>query len=98
MRAKSIPFNGTTDAIPMDNYQSPFGLSVQLVITSGTVTLQHTYNDPYNGETLNWINHSDLANKLAGTYDGSYDAPVRAIRITGNVPVGIMTLVQGRQR
>lgn len=98
MRAKSITFSAETGAIPLNHYESPFDLSIQLKVTGGTVTVQHTYNDPFNGETLNWINHSSLASKTSGTYDGSYSAPVRAVRVTGTTPAGTITLVQSRQK
>ncbi len=94
MRPKTKTFSAETGAIPVDYRQAPFELSLQLKVTSGTVTVQHTYDDPF-GTVTNWINHSSLASKTAGTYDGSYSAPVRAIRITGTTPVGTLTIVQG---
>lgn len=97
MRPSTITFTAQTGAIPVDYRQAPFELSLQLVVTGGTVTVQHTYNDPFNGETLNWINHSSLNSKTTGTYDGSYTSPIRAIRITGTTPSGNITLVQSQR-
>ena len=96
MRPKTITFAAETGAIPVDYKQSPFELSLQLKVTGGTVTVQHTYDDPF-GTVSNWINHSSLASKTSGTYDGSYSAPIRAIRITGTTPAGTVTLVQGQR-
>jgi len=96
MRPKKITFAAETAAIPLDYKQSPFSVSLQLVVTGGTVSVQHTYDDPFS-TVATWINHSSLHTKTTGTYDGSYSAPVRAIRITGTNPAGALTIVQGQR-
>ena len=99
MRPKTyIITAGADKVIPVDYKQAPFSLSFVLVLSAGTgVSVQHTYNNPFSGETLTWINHSSVANKGAGTYDGSYDAPIRAIRVSGTDEAGTMTIVQGQR-
>jgi hypothetical protein len=99
MRPKTITFtDGSEQVIPVDYKQAPFSLSFLLIVTAGTgVSVQHTYNNPFNGETLTWVNHSSVTNKGAGTYDGSYNAPIRALRVTGTGEAGTLTIVQGQR-
>jgi hypothetical protein len=98
MRPKTYTITAGADkVVPVDYKQAPFSLSFVLVLSAGTgVSVQHTYSDPYSG-TPTWINHSSVTNKGAGTYDGSYDAPIRAIRVTGTDEAGTMTIVQGQR-
>jgi hypothetical protein len=96
MRPKTYTItDGADKVVPVDYRQAPFSLSFVLVVSAGTgVSVQHTYNDPYSG-TPTWINHSTVNAKGIGTYDGSYNAPIRAIRVVGTDEAGTMTIVQG---
>lgn len=84
----------------LDTYKNPFNVGFNAVVTgTATYTVQHTYDDPFadtfSPATANWVNHANVA-ALTATRAGSYDFPIRAMRLqqtAGNGSVSL-TLVQ----
>lgn len=88
---------GSTAAVPMDQYISPFNVGFG-VKTTGTVnyTVQHTFDDVFNSAvTPTWFNHPVIAAQTTNQ-DGNYAFPVKAIRLTVNSGAGTaaMTILQ----
>lgn len=84
---------GSTSAVPMDQYISPFNVGFG-VVASGTVnyTVQHTFDDIFNSAvTPTWFNHPVIASQTTNQ-DGNYAFPVRAIRLTVNSGSGTATM------
>ena len=84
---------GSSAAIPVDHYQSPFNIGFAVVV-SGTVnyTVQHTFDDIFDAAvTPTWFNHPSIASQSASA-DGNYAFPVRAVRITVNSGSGTATM------
>ena len=84
---------GSTPAVPMDQYISPFNVGFGVVVT-GTVnyTVQHTFDDIFDGDvTPTWFNHPVIASQTANQ-DGNYAFPVTAIRLTVNSGSGTATI------
>jgi hypothetical protein len=83
---------GSTSAVPLDHYQSPFNVGIGVVV-SGTVdyTIQHTYDDVLDAAvTPTWFNNATIVTKTAN-FDGGYTLPVRAVRLTVNSGAGTAT-------
>lgn len=88
-----------SNALPMDQYISPFNLGMGATLTAGadlTYTVQHTFDDVfaanYNPATGNWFSHATMVNKTT-SFDGNYAYPVTAIRLNVTVHVsGSVTL------
>lgn len=83
---------GSTTAIPMDHYISPFNVGFGVVVT-GTVnyTIQHTFDDVFNtAVTPTWFNHPVIASQTTNQ-DGNYAFPVTGIRLTVNSGSGTAT-------
>ena len=77
--------SGVTYPVVMDQYISPFNVSVAIVPTdTATYTVQHTFDDPFATDftpaTAVWFSHPDLTSE-SGNNDGNYAFPVRAIRL-----------------
>lgn len=88
---------GSTAAVPMDHYISPFNVGFGVVVT-GTVTytVQHTFSDVFNSAvTPVWFNHPVIAAQTTNQ-DGNYAFPVTAIRlnVTAGAGTATITLVQ----
>lgn len=84
---------GSSSAVPMDHYQSPFNVGFGVVV-SGTVnyTVQHTFDDVQNANvTPVWFSHPTVAG-LAVNADGNYAFPVTAIKLLVNSGAGTATL------
>jgi hypothetical protein len=84
---------GSSSAVPMDHYQSPFNVGFAVVI-DGTVnyTVQHTFDDVFNASvTPTWFNHPSIASQAANA-NGNYAFPVTALRVTVNSGSGAATL------
>ena len=83
-----VPVTGTsgvTAPVPMDQYISPFNVSIAIVPAgTATYTVQHTFDNPFasdfNAATATWFAHPDLTSE-SGNNDGNYAFPVRAIRL-----------------
>lgn len=82
---RTVTGAGSSDAIPLDTYISPFNIGVGVVIT-GTVTytVQHTFDNIFDAAvTPVWFNHPTLTG--SASLDGNYAFPVTAIRVTNAV-------------
>ena len=91
--------SGTTAWIPVDYKQSPFNVGFGVVV-SGTLTydIEHTFDDVFDSTvTPTAFKHATVVSQTTNK-DGSYTAPVRAIRL--NVTAftsgsATLTLLQG---
>lgn len=76
---------GTSNVVPLDTYRAAFEVSIGCAV-SGTVNykIQHTYDDPFaatfSAASATWFDHPTITGKTANA-DGSYTAPVKAVRI-----------------
>ena len=100
MRPKSITKTGTgtTNWFPVDFAQQVVEIGLGVVV-SGTVTydIEHTFDDVYNSAvTPVAFKHATLVSQTANK-DGSYVAPIRAIRINNTAGTGstTLTIIQG---
>lgn len=83
MRAsKTVSSATTSDPIPVDSNQNPFGVSVSTVVTgTNTHKVQHTFDDIFDSSvTPVWYDHTSLTGKTANA-DGNYAYPVTAVRL-----------------
>jgi hypothetical protein len=76
---------GVTAPIPLDQYISPFNVSLAVVPAgTATYTVQYTFDDPFASDfvpaSANWFNHPDLTSE-SGNNDGNFAFPVRATRL-----------------
>ena len=85
---------GASQEIPLDQYISPFNVSLFLGIT-GTVdvTVQFTADDVFGDAPgpFDWTDHPDLTNVTADA-DASFISPVSACRLLTNSGVGTAVL------
>lgn len=84
---------GASQVIPLDQYISPFNVSLGIDVT-GTidVTLQFTFDDIFaNQGPFNWTDHPDLTNVVADG-DGTFISPVSACRLLTNSGTGTAIL------
>lgn len=77
--------DGVTDPVPLDQYISPFNVSLAVVPTgTATFTVQYTFDDPFTADfdaaTAVWFNHPDITSE-SGNIDGNFAFPVRATRL-----------------
>lgn len=100
MRPKSITKTGTgtTNWFPVDFAQQVVEIGLGVVV-SGTVTydIEHTFDDVYNSAvTPVAFKHATLVSQTANK-DGSYVAPIRAVRINNTAGTGstTLTIIQG---
>ena len=77
----------TSPVIPLDQYISPFNVSVGVALSAGaslTYKVQYTYDDvfspTFSAATATWFDHSTLTGKTASA-DGNFSMPVSAIRL-----------------
>jgi hypothetical protein len=77
--------NGVTAPVPLDQYISPFNVSLAIV-PAGTATysVQYTFDNPFattfNPTTAVWFDHPDLTSQT-GNKNGNFAFPVQAIRL-----------------
>jgi hypothetical protein len=89
---------GASQIIPLDQYISPFNVSLGLAIT-GTVdvTVEYTFDDVFGDAPgpFTWFDHPDLTN-VAANADGTFISPVSACRLLTNSGVGeaVLRIVQ----
>jgi archaellum component FlaF (FlaF/FlaG flagellin family) len=83
----SVSSATTSQVIPLDQYISPFNVSIGVALSAGaslTYKIQHTFDDvfstSFNPATATWFDHATLVSKTASS-DGNYAFPVSAIRI-----------------
>lgn len=77
--------SGVTAPVPLDQYISPFNVSLAIVPAgTATFTVQYTFDDPFAADftaaTATWFNHPDLTSE-SGNMDGNFAFPVRATRL-----------------
>lgn len=88
---------GNSAPIPLDQYISPFNVSLQIVDLAGAVdmTVEYTNDDVfavgYDPNTGNWFPHADLTNQL-GAAVGTIISPVSAVRLV-NADAGTAQLI-----
>lgn len=100
--ASSIVAGNGADAVsipvPMDQYNNPFQVGLGLVVNSGTLTVQHTFDAVFDSNwdpaTANWFDHASLVNATISA-DGNYDKAVSAIRLTGEGEGSLAILQSG---
>lgn len=85
---------GASQVVPLDQYISPFHVSLGLAIT-GTVdvTVEYTFDDVFGDAPgpFTWTDHPDLTNVVADA-DGTFISPVSACRLLTNSGVGTAVL------
>ncbi len=85
---------GASQTVPLDQYQTPFNVSLGIVIT-GTVdvTLEFTFDDVFGDfpGPHSWNDHPDLTNITADA-DATFIAPVSACRLLTNSGDGTAVL------
>jgi hypothetical protein len=85
---------GASQTVPLDQYISPFNVSLGLAIT-GTVdvTVEYTFDDVFGDAPgpFSWTDHPDLTN-IAADDDGTFISPVSACRLLTNSGVGTAVL------
>lgn len=88
----SVTGTGVSGAVPLDLCQTPFEVTLSVQVT-GTIdyTVQYTFNDLWNGETLVWVSHSDLTGKTANA-NATLVSPVTGVRIIANSGTGTAIL------
>jgi hypothetical protein len=99
MRVQTISYDaaeetGSSVAAVMNTNCTPFNVGFGVVVADTVdYTVQHTFDDPYNGFDVNtkWFDHPTIAN-LAADADGNYAFPVTGIRITVNSGGGSVTM------
>ena len=77
--------NGVTAPVPLDQYISPFNVSLAIApVGAATYSVQYTFDDPFTAtfdpNTALWFNHPDLTAET-GINDGNFAFPVRATRL-----------------
>lgn len=78
---------GGSQPIPLDQYQTPFNVTLAALIT-GTVnvTAQFTFDDVFDEDDAgpySWVNHGDITNAVANA-NGTLISPVSAVRLLNN--------------
>ena len=84
---------GSTTAVPMDHYISPFNVGFGVVVSGVvTYTVQHTFDNVFDTSvTPTWFNHPVIAAQTTNQ-DGNYAFPVTAIRLTVTAGAGTATI------
>ena len=83
-------------ALPLDVYQTPFNISIQVRVTGiANYTVQYTFDsifaNGYNPATGNWTNHSQLTAQTT-TADSNIAFPCTAIRLMQSTGTGATTI------
>jgi len=89
----TIAADGTTDAVVLDQYITPFQVSYRLSSGTAQVTVTDPYpvvNQDFTTATFDWF----TAPTTAPNATGFLGQPYRAIRVTGGTPGGTLTVVQ----
>lgn len=86
---------GASSTCPLDQYISPFNVSlgVDIGAVAVDVTVQYTFDDVFADQPgpFTWIDHPDLTNVTADA-DGTFISPVSACRLLTNSGVGTAVL------
>lgn len=95
--SKTVSAVGSSAAIPMDTYISPFNVGFGVVITgTPTYTVQHTFDNVLDDSvTPVWFSHPTVVDKLVSA-DGNYAFPVAAIKLVMTAGTGTakLTVIQ----
>lgn len=87
---------GTTAAIPLDNYISPFNVGFCVQVSGGATVnykVQHTFDNVQDSSvTPVWFDHPTVTAKIASA-DGNYAFPVTAVRLNATSNDGTLTFV-----
>ena len=99
LTATALAQNATTAWVPLDIYQTPFNVSLGLVITSGTWDVQHTFENVFDSSvTPTAFTHSSLSGETT-TIDGNYAFPVTAVRLkqtSASPGTAVLHILQGK--
>jgi hypothetical protein len=90
----SVTGSNTSASVPLDQYQTPFNVSLSLQIGAGAIlaTVSYTFDDIFDSTvTPLWTNHVDLTAQVAAAI-GSLISPVRAVRLV-NADTGTAVLI-----
>ena len=76
---------GVTAPVPLDQYISPFNVSLAIVPTNAvSYNVEYTFDDPFaatfDPTTAVWFDHPDLTTQTVKK-DGNFAFPVRATRL-----------------
>jgi hypothetical protein len=83
---------GSTNALVMDTYISPFNVGFGVVVSSTVdYTVEHTFDNVLTNTSPTWFAHPTI-DGLAVNADGNYAFPVAGIRLTINSGGGTATL------
>jgi len=86
---------GASQTVPLDQYISPFNVSLGVVIgaVAVDVTVEYTFDDVFGDAPgpFSWTDHPDLTN-VAANADGTFISPVSACRLLTNSGVGTAVL------
>jgi hypothetical protein len=75
---------GTSAAIPLDRYISPFSVAVFChVVSAGTYKVQYTYDDVFTvaSGSQNWIDDTTIGAGTAADAQTNYSVPISAVRL-----------------
>lgn len=87
---------GTTAAIPLDNYISPFNIGFGVEVSAGATVnykVQHTFDNVQDSSiTPVWFDHPTVTGQISNA-DGNYAFPVTAVRLNASANDGALTFV-----
>lgn len=85
---------GTTNAIPLDVYISPFNIGFGVEVSAGATVnykVQHTFDNVFDATvTPVWFDHPTVTGQIANA-DGNYAFPVTAVRLNATANNGTLT-------
>jgi hypothetical protein len=90
---------GSSDWIPVDFEQCPFGIGFGAVVTgTPSYSIEHTFDDVFGTDTPTAFTNI-LGTGLTTNQDGNYAFNVSGVRVTIASGTGsvVLTLLQGRQ-
>ncbi len=78
---------GTTAAVPLDRYISPFEVAVSCVeVLAAVYSLQYTYDDVFNppgndASNITWVTDTTIPLLSAGNTQTNFNVPISAVRL-----------------
>ena len=89
---------GTTAWVPVDYRQGVTNIGLGVVV-SGTVTydIEHTFDDVFDPTVTPIAFKNSTLTAQTANKDGTYSAPIRAIRVNNTAGTGVttLTIIQG---
>lgn len=88
---------GATPPIMLNAQIVPFNVGFGVTLNgAATYSVQHTFDDIYNGETPTWFDHPTVVGQTINE-DGNYAFPVTAVRlnVTAGAGTATLTVLQG---